>query len=289
MELTSRKGIPTDILGNIAPRIEDLRILNTSETGVSMQAKINFTNPTQYTATIPFLNVHILGDDVIIGEATARGIHLELGNNTGNIVHATWDPTRFGGKKAQEAAQSLLSGYLSGKNTTLGVRTHRGSVPTMPLLGEALSNLNITVPTPRLGLPGDGDSGGGGDGDGPAQRFIRDATFHVFSSSATFTLASPLHHDLIYIEAINATAYYNHTEPVGQIVTHDPFPAPPGLSQTPRLPVRWSADKIGYDKLKAALGGGLKLDAVADVTVRIGKWVETIHYTGKGIGAKVRI
>ena len=282
-ELTRCKGIPTDTLGKLEPRIEDLRILNTSDTGVSMQAKINFTNPTQYTASIPFLNVHVLGGDVVIGEATAQGVDLELGNNTGNIVHATWDPLKFGGDKAQKAAKSLLSDYLSGKNTTLGVRTHKDSVPTMPLLGEALSSLNITVPTPRLGLPGDDDD------DDAAQRFIRDATFHVFSSSATFTLASPLHHDTIYIEAINATAYYNHTEPVGQIITDEAFAAPPGLSQTPRLPVEWSADHIGYDKLKAALGGGLKLDAVADVTVRIGKWVETIHYTGKGIGAKVRI
>jgi hypothetical protein len=46
---------------------------------------------------------------------------------------------------------------------------------------------------------------------------------------------------------------------------------------------------VGYGKLKEALGGSLKLDAIANVTVRLGSWTEKIHYTGKGIGAKVSL
>lgn len=275
-------GLPKDTLSGLLPKVDDIQILNTSDTGVSMMAKVNFTNPTPYTATIPWFNAHIYSNGSIIGEVVAKDATLQLGNNTGTVIHATWDPVRFGGEKAHQISRKLLSDYLSGKNTTLGFKTHRGSFPTMPLLGEAFSKLNFTIPTPRLKLPG------GDDGE-PGQSYIKEATFHIISSTASFKLASPLQHNTVYIDHINATAYYNHTEPIGQIISDEPFSAPPGLSQTPRLPVEWSPSRVGYGKLKEALGGKLKLDAVADVTIRMGNWAEKVRYEGKGIGAKVAI
>ncbi|CAM1503868.1 Fc.00g014590.m01.CDS01 [Cosmosporella sp. VM-42] len=275
------KQLPGDTFQELKPQIGEIRILNTSDTGVRLQASVNMTNPTPYAAQIPYFNIHILQDGVVLGEAVVRDVDFHTGNNTNVLVQATWDPVSFGGKKAHEIGRKLLSKYVSGKNTTLTARTHRGSIPTVPLIGEALSKLSVTLPTPRIRLPGD-DSG-------ENQRFIKDATFHIFSSSATFGLISPLQYNTIYIEHINATAFYNHTEPVGQIIHDGSFPAPPGLSETPRLPVIWSADHVGFDKLKEALGGSLKLDAVANVTIRLGNWVETVHYTGKGIGATVRL
>lgn len=276
-------AMPGNTLKDLEPLVDEVRILNTSETGVHMQARVNFTNPLPYTAYVPHLNIHILDRGKMIGEAIATDVNLELGINTGNIFEATWDPLKFGGKEAHENARHLLSEYLSGENTTMEVRTHRDSIPTMPQLGEALSKLNLTIPTPRLKLPGENKDDHGDDG------FIRDATFHLFSSTTTFILASPLHHNTVYLDRINATAYYNHTEPVGQILTDDSFAAPPGLTKTPKLPVEWSPGHIGYDKLKEALGGRLKLDAVADVTIRMGNWVEEVRYVGNGIGAKVSI
>ncbi|OAA43818.1 hypothetical protein NOR_04393 [Metarhizium rileyi] len=275
------KHVPGDTLAALKPQVGEVHILNTSSTAVHIQASVNITNPTPYTAAIPYVNVHILEDDLLIGEAIAKNLQLKSGYNTSILVEATWDPPTFGGEKAHEAARRLLSGYLSGKNTTITLRAHEGTIPTTPIIGEALSKINLTLSTPRLELPGDDDKEG--------QGFIRDATFHILSSTATFTLASPLHHDTVHIEYINATAFYNHTELVGQIIHEEPFDVPPGLSQTPRLPVEWSADHVGFDKLKKALGGSLKLDAVADVTVRLGYWIEKVHYVGKAIGAKVSL
>ncbi|KAF4986721.1 hypothetical protein FDECE_15807 [Fusarium decemcellulare] len=274
-------GLPGDTLGKLNPQVGEIEIVETSETGIQMKGFVNITNPTSYTAVVPYLNIHILHDGEVLGEAVSRNVEFGLGENTNMLVHATWDPVRFGGDKAHEIGRKLLSDYVSGKNTTLTARTHKGSIPNIPLIGEALSKINITLPTPRIRVPGEDE------GDEP--RFIKDATFHIFSSTATFTLLSPLQFNTLYIEHINATAFYNHTEPVGQIVHDSPFPATPGRSQTPRLPVNWSAGSVGYGKLKEALGGSLKLDAVANVTVRLGSWIEDIHYTGKGIGAKVSL
>jgi hypothetical protein len=59
-----------------------------------------------------------------------------------------------------------------GLSTTIAVKTHRNTIPSLPHLGEALSVLNITVPVPQISIPG---SPAGGDGDRKTH-FIQDAT-----------------------------------------------------------------------------------------------------------------
>ncbi|KAJ4135991.1 hypothetical protein NW768_003599 [Fusarium equiseti] len=274
-------GFPGNALGKLNPQVSEIEVLETTETSIQMRALVNLTNPTPYAATIPYLSVHILHDGRLLGEAISRNVTFNLGKNTNLPVHATWDPLQFGGEKAHEIGRKLLSDYVSGENTTLTARTHKKSIPNVPIIGKALSKINITLPAPRITVPGED----GHEGEKP--RFIADATFHLFSSTASFTLLSPLLYNTLYIEHINATALYNHTEPIGQIIHDEPFPATPGRSQTPRLPVEWSPSRVGYGKLKEALGGSLKLDAIANVTVRLGSWTETLHYRGQGIGAKV--
>src|SRR3954447_7911529 len=95
---------------------------------------------------------------------------------------------------------------------------------------------------------------------------------HLISSTATFTLLSPLPDITLYITSIAATAFYNHTEPVGTINYPYQLAVPPGASQTPKLPVEWSLGGAGYSAVRDALGGTLNLDAEADVGVRIGAW-----------------
>ncbi|PMD43995.1 hypothetical protein L207DRAFT_453339, partial [Hyaloscypha variabilis F] len=271
--------------GNLKPRVGELRVSSTSKTSINLQAHVNFTNPTEYTAHIPFINIHILNNGSIIGDATLQNVDVIQGNNTNILVQATWDPTTFGGEEGAKIGRELLSQYISGFNTTLTFQTHEGSIPNQPGLGKALSKFAIEIPAPRLSAPSGGD-----DDDGDSKpHFITNAVFHLFSSTAVFTLLSPLQYSTIYIDNINATAFYNHTEPVGHIDYDLPFKVPPGLSQSPKLPVDWSLDSIGYEKLEKALGGELKLDAQGTVVVRLGQWSEEVWYVGSGIGASVRI
>lgn len=118
---------------------------------------------------------------------------------------------------------------------------------------------------------------------------------HLFSSTATFTLLSPFAQTTLYITHVNATALYKG-DTVGHIYygsefsgVPDEFGVPPGLSQTPRLPVDWSLGSVGYDAIKKALGGSLRLRAEAVLGVKIGEWTERIWFKGRGIGAKVRM
>jgi hypothetical protein len=282
-------AIPNGGLSALTPQIGDLQIMDTSKTAIILQAKVNITNPTEYTADVPYFDIHILNNGSIIGTATARNLHVAKGNNTNLLVDAIWDPYTLGGKNGQKIGRDLLSQYISGWNTTLTFKTHEGSIPSQPALGRALSKFEIEIPTPRLHTPNN-DSGDIGDGDDESvPHFIKEATFHLFSSTATFVLISPLQHSTIYIQDINATAFYNHTEPVGKILYDLPFRVPPGASETPRLPVDWSIDSVGYEAVQKALGGGLKLDAEGVVSIRLGEWSESVWYVGAGIGAKIRL
>jgi hypothetical protein len=272
-------ALPNGSTANLNPRVSDLQIVDTGPSYLKLRALVNITNPTPYTAAVPFFTIHVMCNGSVIGEATARNLNVIRGNNTNIQVSATWSPL-MGGEQGTQCGRNLLSGYVSGFNTSLAVRAHRDSIPGQPLIGKALSRLNITFAAPRLRLPGSGEE---------KSHFIRDATFHIFSSTATFTLVSPLQHNTIFIDHVNATAYYNHTEPIGRIEYDSAIAAPPGESQTPKMPVEWSLDSVGYDKLRSALGGRLKLDAKAVVGVRLGAWTETLWYVGEGIGTGVRV
>lgn len=277
-------------ISSLHPQIGDLQVLSTSKTALNLQARVNFTNPTEYSAEVPYVNIHILNNGSVVGCATVQNVSVHPGNNSNLLVQVTWDPSTLGGKNATKVAREFLSQYISGYNTTMLFRTHKDSIPHQPGLGLALSKFAIELPTPRLFTPAPGDSPDDSDPSSPSHKphFIDDATFHLFSSTATFTLISPLKYSTLYIDSINATALYNHTEPVGKILYELPFKVPPGRSMSPRLPVDWSFDSVGYAKLREALGGGLKLDARGTVDVRLDQWTQNVWYEGSGIGAQVR-
>lgn len=215
-----------------------------------------------------------------------RDVDIVRGNNTNVFVEATWDPVMFGSDRGHKIGRELISQYVSGFNTTLTFETHEGSIPWLGNVGRALGKFAVTIPTPRLSTPGSGNDQEPGDG---KPHFIDDAIFHLFSSTAQFTLISPLQHNTIYIESIDAQAIYNHTEPVGKISYDYPFAVSPGVSESPKLPVDWSLDSVGYDSVERALGGTLKLDARGTIGIRLGHWTETIWYIGSGISARIRL
>ncbi|KAI1132588.1 hypothetical protein F5Y10DRAFT_197349 [Nemania abortiva] len=274
------KPLPHGAIDGLDPKIGTIRVIDTSLDSITLQALVNVTNPTPYTASVPFINVHVVVNNSIVGDGTIQNVDIRSGNNTDLLVSATWNPTKEG-PHSRKVGRDLISQYLSGFNTSITVKPHLNTIPGQPILCKALSRFNATFPVPRLKLPGDEN--------GNNSHFIRDASFHFLSSTATFTLVSPLQFNTLYLDFVNATALYNHTEPIGQILYDLPFAAPPGKSETPRLPVEWSIGSVGYDAVRRAIGGQLKLDAHAFVNARLGNWKESLWYLGSGIGASVHL
>lgn len=92
----------------------NLSITDTSPTSITLQAYVNFTNPTNYSATVPYFNINILANNTILGQATARDVIVYPGNNTNVVVTAVWDPFTQSGEKGKNIGKELLSQYVSG-------------------------------------------------------------------------------------------------------------------------------------------------------------------------------
>ena len=288
-------------IGNVKPEVGQLQILDTTKTSLTFAALLNFTNPTDYSASIPYADVQIMNNGSVLGHATVQHIAIKPGKNSNIPITAVWDPRTAGGHTAHAIGVELLSQYISGFNTTITIRTHEGSIPGQPSLGRALSRFAIEMPTPHL-FParpeGDDDDENPSDPEDPDKpgkhkpsgpHFISDATMHLISSTATFTLTSPLRTSTIYVTHINATAMYKGDQ-VGHIDYDEAFAVPPAVPvTTPSLPVDWSLGSVGYDAIRNAVGGRLKLAARATVGIRIGRWEERIWFLGRGIGAHIRL
>jgi Protein of unknown function (DUF3712) len=164
---------------DMSPQIGSLEILETTTSSLVIQAKANITNPTEYSAHIPYINILILHNDTVLGHVIAKDLHVVPGRNFDLVATAVWNPSVASGVQGSTVGRNLLSQYISGFNTTLTLKTHKDTIPSQPALGRALSNLEIVIDTPKLSPPGP-PGHGGRDGDldpidtGP--HFILDAT-----------------------------------------------------------------------------------------------------------------
>lgn len=120
--LMSSLSLPIALLGRgsnvshvLSPEIGALNILSTSPTSLSLAAKVNLTNPTEYSAVVPYIDVHLLVNDTIIGNATATNVELKPGFNQDLSVTALWNP------QDKKVGRELLSKYISGMPSTAGL------------------------------------------------------------------------------------------------------------------------------------------------------------------------
>ena len=101
-------------VGSFTPKIGNLQIIDTGKTSLTLTASVNFTNPTEYSATVPFVDIHILTNGTLLGHATAKDIKVVPGVNTNILVTAVWDPQTMGGEEGHHVGVEFLSQYISG-------------------------------------------------------------------------------------------------------------------------------------------------------------------------------
>jgi len=118
------------------PEIKGMEVVDSTETSLTLQTRVNMTNPTDYSATIPFCNVSIWVNNTRVGYAWASQQHIVPGPND-LTARASWEVGKVGGE--------WLSQYISGYNTTLTIKSHAGSIPNFPD-----PHMEMTVPTPHI-------------------------------------------------------------------------------------------------------------------------------------------
>lgn len=133
----SGKVFVKPISGGFASKVGDLEILDTTPEKLIFAAMVNLTNPTEYSAQVPYVNISVSSNGTDLGFATAEGIFVVPGTNSVRVTSS------LGGR-------DFISRYLSGDNTTLTLRTHANTIPSIPRLGKALSRIEVEIPTPKV-------------------------------------------------------------------------------------------------------------------------------------------
>ena len=78
------------------PEVGAVEILDTAYKSITLQARVNVTNPTPYTARIPAFSVHVLSNGSLVGAATAENLDIVRGKNTNLLITAKWNPSMGG-------------------------------------------------------------------------------------------------------------------------------------------------------------------------------------------------
>lgn len=278
-------------LTSVQPKIGRIEIVNSTAQSISLSSSVNVNNPTPYSATIPFADIHILCNGTILGHAYVQNLVMKPGLNADIQAEAVWEPSAFNESHGAAVGRELLSRFISGYHSNITLQTHEGSIPGQPGLGKALASFPVDISTSHLLPPSEPDDGSDPDdpdNDDRGPRFIQETTMHLFSSTATFSLKSPFSRSTMYITHLDATAYHEG-EPAGSILYEEEIKVEPGITETPKLPVEWSLDSIGFGAIRQALGGTLRLSAEAKTGVRMGEYQTELWFKGKSIGAKVRL
>ena len=124
----SRRGFAT-------PDITDMQVVDSSPDRLVLQARVNLTNPTEYSAHVPHVNVSIAVNGTRVGYAWTSA-DIVPGNNS-LTMHASWEVGKTG--------REWLSQFVSGYNTSLTIQTHANSIPSLPDVG-----LELTIPAPHM-------------------------------------------------------------------------------------------------------------------------------------------
>lgn len=115
MLMVHKLAISGGDLKGFSPQVGSLRILETTRSTLTLEAKINITNPTEYSATVPYVNIKMFSNGTELGHGTARNVSVVPGPNHNLLVEALWDPLTPNGQKGIAQGKELLSQYISGQ------------------------------------------------------------------------------------------------------------------------------------------------------------------------------
>ena len=102
-------------MGRLNPRIASLELGPTTHSSVLMKTKVNITNPTNYSATIPMADFALLYNTTTVAHVITRNVSVVPGVNTGISVDFLWCPLDADGPDGVSAGREMISQYVSGK------------------------------------------------------------------------------------------------------------------------------------------------------------------------------
>lgn len=115
--------------------VKEISVEHTTPESLTMKARVNVNNPTDYRSSMPYVNVSLYVNETRMGYAWASA-EIKPGDNE-IISYVRWDKSKIGAE--------FMSQYISGYNVSLTIAQFDGSIPGLPNLG-----MNVTVPMPHM-------------------------------------------------------------------------------------------------------------------------------------------
>lgn len=99
----------------LCPRIVSLEVVDTTHSSLQISTRVNFTNPTDYSATVPYADALVIFNGTAVAHVVVRNFTVVPGNNTNATVEFSWNPLQNGGKDGVDAGRKLISSFISGR------------------------------------------------------------------------------------------------------------------------------------------------------------------------------
>jgi hypothetical protein len=92
-----------------------LKLGASTASSLTIETTLNVTNPTEYSATVPFVDLRMLYNATRVAHVTARNLSIVPGVNSGLSVDLQWSPFDLDGQDGANAGRELVSQYISGE------------------------------------------------------------------------------------------------------------------------------------------------------------------------------
>ena len=112
--LMSLPALSGNGIQSLVNKVLDLRILDSTPSTLLIEATVNVTNPTNYSISIPYVDIHLVSNGTVLGSMIAQDMLVSPGINNHTIGLAKWDPAGLSGDKGVEVGRELLSQFISG-------------------------------------------------------------------------------------------------------------------------------------------------------------------------------
>lgn len=292
-EISSLKDSLGGILNDLDVKVQNIFYLGSTTHELRMMVDCELSNPTNVSLDIPkeVLTLGVSSNNTDLGNFSTVDLFIPHGDcnkerfNLSTLVN--FNPESEDDKVSLEY---FVSRYISGFNDTkIDIKGVNGSASTSVGLSELVSQLSLAnVQLPSLSFEHSEEVSNREDAKVPERKspFLIDTTIYVWSSEVELTVFNPVSNAELIVEIQTADATYEG-ELLGHLTRRELVIVPPGISKTPRFPIKINSG-IGMDILKKAIDGELAVEVLAAFDVRLDKFSMELLYRGAGMQSKIR-
>lgn len=264
LPLNFSAGVPKENY-NVSVELGSVRLIDSKEGSLSLSVDVNITNPTNTTLYnyIEWIAFEINYMNTKIGKIGIRDFML---TETGNVsmVLVLEEDAIFGKTKLEE----MVGRYISGQSPDIGIKGL--SVSESESVTAMLQNVQMDLGIPQLAS------------------LILDSTLHILLSEIELKVYNPIENEPIDITIIEGKASHDGVT-LGYVSGETHVTIPPGVSDTPGIPVTVARTGMGADILRKALNGELDVTTQALVKIGVGEFELTVLYEGAGMNTNIRL